>query len=211
MFRASSLPIIRSFSTVHSVLVSFMQIYDDRFQAESGWNCRAVPSWLCLEAVIINLHETYQYRMYSRKTPDDGQRRCPKHVDFYNRIKLGYLMRLVGYLKGNVLKYFERRPKFASHCIRNVWLEAPAVCKVWQACSVSVCGLFCVVTFTKWLTCLREALYDCPAFADSPHLHVVFAREIKISPLCSTEEVKNERRYTCPCPCMFSRRRRERL
>jgi hypothetical protein len=23
------------------------------------------------------------------KTPDDVQRRCPKHVDFYNRIKLG--------------------------------------------------------------------------------------------------------------------------
>ena len=38
MFRASSLPIIRSFSTVHSALVSFMQASDDRFQAESGWN-----------------------------------------------------------------------------------------------------------------------------------------------------------------------------
>jgi len=23
------------------------------------------------------------------KTPDDGQRRCPKHVEFYNRIKFG--------------------------------------------------------------------------------------------------------------------------
>jgi hypothetical protein len=38
MFRASSLPIIRNFSTVHSALVSFMQVSDDRFQAESGWN-----------------------------------------------------------------------------------------------------------------------------------------------------------------------------
>jgi hypothetical protein len=25
-------------STVHSALVSFMQVFDDRFQAESGWN-----------------------------------------------------------------------------------------------------------------------------------------------------------------------------
>jgi hypothetical protein len=24
-----------------------------------------------------------------RKIPDDGQRRCPKHIEFYNRIKLG--------------------------------------------------------------------------------------------------------------------------
>ena len=43
---------------------------------------RPLPSsqGLCLEAVFRNLHETYQCRMYSRKTPDDGQRRCPKHV-----------------------------------------------------------------------------------------------------------------------------------
>ena len=29
----------QEFSTVHSALVSFMQVFDDRFQAESGWNC----------------------------------------------------------------------------------------------------------------------------------------------------------------------------
>jgi len=52
----------QEFSTVHSALVSFMQVFDDR-----------------LEAVIKNLHET----------PDYGQRRCPKHVQFYNRIKFG--------------------------------------------------------------------------------------------------------------------------
>jgi hypothetical protein len=53
----------QEFSTVHSVLVSFMQVSDDRFQAESGWNFSA--------------HS------------DDGQRRCPKHVEFSKRIKLG--------------------------------------------------------------------------------------------------------------------------
>ena len=55
----------QEFSTVHSALVSFMQVSDDRFQAESG--CNAVPSWLCLESVIRNLHETYQCRMYGRE------------------------------------------------------------------------------------------------------------------------------------------------
>ena len=29
----------QEFSTVHSALVSFMEVFDDRFQAESGWNC----------------------------------------------------------------------------------------------------------------------------------------------------------------------------
>jgi len=33
----------QEFFTVHSALVSFMQVYDDRFQVESGLNC-AVPS-----------------------------------------------------------------------------------------------------------------------------------------------------------------------
>jgi hypothetical protein len=36
-----------------------MQVSDDRIQAESG-----VPSWLCFEAVIINLRATYLCRMY---------------------------------------------------------------------------------------------------------------------------------------------------
>ena len=38
-----------------------MQVFDDRFQS------RDVPSLLCLEMVIKNLHETYQCRMYSRE------------------------------------------------------------------------------------------------------------------------------------------------
>jgi len=28
----------QEFSTLHSALASFMQVFDDRFQAESGWN-----------------------------------------------------------------------------------------------------------------------------------------------------------------------------
>jgi len=48
-----------------------MQVYDDRFQAESG---------LCLEAVIRNLHETNLVPNVEWKIPDGGQRGCPKHV-----------------------------------------------------------------------------------------------------------------------------------
>jgi len=39
----SALP--QEFSTVHSALVSFMEVSDDRFQAESGWN------WFCYGTV----------------------------------------------------------------------------------------------------------------------------------------------------------------
>ena len=32
----------QEFSTLDSALVSFMQVFDDRFQAESGWNILTV-------------------------------------------------------------------------------------------------------------------------------------------------------------------------
>jgi hypothetical protein len=56
------------FSTAHSALVSIMQVSDDRFQAESRW--------LCLEAVIRKLHDTYQCRMCSRKLLMMGRERA---------------------------------------------------------------------------------------------------------------------------------------
>jgi hypothetical protein len=35
-----------------------------------------------------NLHETYQLPNVQQITPDDGHRRCPKHVEFYDKIKI---------------------------------------------------------------------------------------------------------------------------
>jgi len=51
----------QEFSTVHSALVSFMQVFDDRFQAESGWILTLLGNG------HQNLHETYQCRMYNRE------------------------------------------------------------------------------------------------------------------------------------------------
>jgi hypothetical protein len=47
---------------------------------------------------ISNLHETHQLPSVQLITPDDGHRRCPKHVEFRDKINFGYLMHLVGYL-----------------------------------------------------------------------------------------------------------------
>jgi hypothetical protein len=33
------------------------------------------------------------------ETPDDGQRRCPKHVEIFDKIKFGKFLRLVGFIK----------------------------------------------------------------------------------------------------------------
>jgi hypothetical protein len=37
--------------------------------------------------------------MYSKKTPDNGQRKCPKHVEFFDKITFGKFVRLVGFIK----------------------------------------------------------------------------------------------------------------
>jgi len=36
--------------------------------------------------------------LYSGKTPDDGQRNCPKHVEFYSRNKFEKLVHLVCFI-----------------------------------------------------------------------------------------------------------------
>ena len=36
--------------------------------------------------------------MYSEKTPDDGQRKCPKYVEFYSKNKFEKLVHLVGFI-----------------------------------------------------------------------------------------------------------------
>ena len=33
-----------------------------------------------------------------KKTPDDGQRKCPKHVEFYSKNKFEKLVHLVGFI-----------------------------------------------------------------------------------------------------------------
>jgi hypothetical protein len=37
-------------------------------------------------------------RVASGKTPDDGQRNCPKHVEFYSKNKFEKLVHLVGFI-----------------------------------------------------------------------------------------------------------------
>ena len=85
MFRASSVPIIRSYQPFTWQLVCFMQFI---------WS---LPRRARLEQPdsprqrTHNLHETYQLPRVRLITPDDGQRRCPKHVEFRDKIKFWIL------------------------------------------------------------------------------------------------------------------------
>jgi len=45
-----------------------------------------------------NLYDLYLCCVYSKKSPDDGQRNCPKHVDFYSKNKFVKLLHLFGFV-----------------------------------------------------------------------------------------------------------------
>ena len=87
------------------------------------------------------------------------------------------------------------------------WLVTAAFCREGQGCSLCVCGLLCVVTFSRLLTGLYETSYEHHAFEDASHLQFVIPGEIKHSPRFSTE-VKNEWRYTSTRPYVLSWRGR---
>ena len=70
----------QEFFTVHTAMVS-----------GSGRN--SVPSWSCSQAVWHIPLLRVQW-----KTPDDGQRNCPKHIEFYSKNKFEKLVHLVGFI-----------------------------------------------------------------------------------------------------------------
>jgi len=58
----------------------------------------ALPSRVRLEPKRShNLHEAHQLPCVQWITPDDGHRRCPKHVGIYDKNKFWILMHLFGY------------------------------------------------------------------------------------------------------------------
>ena len=52
-----------------------------------------------------DLYDIYHCRVYNEKTPDDGQRNCPKHVEFYSKNKFEKLVHLVGFILRIVYSY----------------------------------------------------------------------------------------------------------
>jgi len=59
-----------------------------------------------------NLYDIYHCCMYSKKTPDDGQGNCPKHVEFYFKNKFEKLVHLVGFVIRIYMQYLIFLPVF---------------------------------------------------------------------------------------------------
>ena len=84
MFRNVALSIIRSFS-LYTAMAYAIQIF---WQLASRIRTELVPSWSC-SIPLLCVHW---------KTPDDGQRNCPTHTEFYSKNKFEKLVHLVGFV-----------------------------------------------------------------------------------------------------------------
>ena len=65
--------------------------------------------------------------MCSEKTPDDGQRNCPKHVDFYSKNKFEKLVHLVGFIIRKYHGHLQVVPD--SFSTIEKWSEALGQCR----------------------------------------------------------------------------------
>ena len=88
MFRTVPLSIISSFFTVHSHAICHTVLLTACEQDQYGSCSQAVSKHLWHIPLLC----------VQWKTPDDGQRNCPKHVDFHSKNKFVKLVHLFGFI-----------------------------------------------------------------------------------------------------------------
>jgi len=117
MFRTIPLSIVRSFS-LYTQQWYMPYRFVDSLRAELGWSCsQAVskPVW----------HIPLLYVQW--KTPDDGQRNCPKHVEFLSKNKFEKSVHLVGFITKmspwSFLNYQVQNCHFRSRNVQHYWFR----------------------------------------------------------------------------------------
>ena len=95
MFRAVPLSIIRNFS-----------LYTQQWYM----------SYRFADSLRASLSYTIVVCTVKKKTPDDGQRNCPKHVEFYSKNKFEKLVHLVGFI---IRIYHDARSAERQKCLSS--------------------------------------------------------------------------------------------
>jgi hypothetical protein len=92
MFRTVPLSIIRSFS-----------LYTQQWYVSYSLQYQDVPFWSCSQAVSRPVCHI-PLLCVQWKTPDDGQRNCPKHVELHFKNKFEKLVHPVGFIVRNLTR-----------------------------------------------------------------------------------------------------------
>ena len=101
MFRTVPLSIIRSSSL-------YTQQWYMAYRFADSLRAGSVPSWSCSQAVSKPVWHI-PLLCVQWKTPDNGQRNYPKHVEFHSKNKFEKLMHLVGFIIRNLARSHERQ------------------------------------------------------------------------------------------------------
>jgi len=89
MFRTVPLPIIRKCSLYTQPLYMSYR-FADSLRAGSGRSSVLI--------LLASCQQTCMYCCVQWRTPDDGQRNCPKHVEFYSKSKFQKSVHLFGFI-----------------------------------------------------------------------------------------------------------------
>ena len=71
------------------------RIWREQFRPDPARNSSDL---ILLASCQHTLYDIYHCCAYNEKTPDDGQRNCPKHVEFYSKNKFEKLVHIVGFI-----------------------------------------------------------------------------------------------------------------
>ena len=113
---------------------------------------RTVPSWSCSQAVWQKPLLCVQW-----KTPDDGQRNCPKHVEFYSKNKFEKLVHLGCFIIRTILSL-----QF------DIQVQIPAECRAW------VQPISKETVLTGQMTTVFKPKFRCCRDMNSRHWLIVF-------------------------------------
>jgi len=84
------------FRTVPPSIISSFSLYTQQWYISYSLRAGSGHSVLILLASCQQTCMTYTIAVCTVKTTDDGQRNCPKHVEFYSKNKFEKLVHLVG-------------------------------------------------------------------------------------------------------------------
>ena len=83
------------FRTVPPLIIRSFSLYTQQWYMSVR---NSDPSWSCWSQADSKICMTCTIDVFTVKTPDDGQRNCPKHVEFYSKNKFEKLVHLIGFI-----------------------------------------------------------------------------------------------------------------
>jgi hypothetical protein len=135
MFRTVSLSINGSFS-LYTQQWCMSCRFADSLRAGSRWNC--LPSWSCSQAFSKPVWYI-PLLCVQWKTSDDGQRSCPKHVEFHSKNKFEKLGHIVGIIRNLTQLYTTCFPSWSGWNCSSILILLASCQQICMTYTIAVC------------------------------------------------------------------------